>query len=82
MLIKATIIFDIQPVVTDFVKDNLQDTMKNCIGGFLECSKCQCECQDDKCINAECQGCKSFTVVDVERIKKRGETACYQSRNY
>lgn len=70
MLIKATVILNITPTATDFVKGNPYDTMINCVSGFLECSKCQCEWQDDKCINAECEGCKGFTVVDVEKITK------------
>ena len=70
MLIKATVIFNIQPTVNDYVENNPHDTMEKCICGFLECSKCQCEWQDDRCINAECKGLKGFTVLDVERIKK------------
>lgn len=73
MLIKATVIFNIEPTVLDFVEGNLHDTMAQCICGFLECSRCQCEWQEDKCINAECEGLKGFTVVDVEGIKKDGD---------
>jgi len=68
MLIKCTMILDIEPTESDEGDDD-NETMFNCVNSFLECAKMQCEFGNTHCINAECEGCIESELLNVERVE-------------
>ena len=69
MLMKCTMILNIEPTEHDEGDDD-NETMFNCVHSFLECAKMQCEWQDVKCINAECEGCRKAQLLTVEEVER------------
>ena len=68
MLIKCTMILNIEPTESDEGDDD-NETMFNCVRSFLDCAVMQCEFEEDRCINAECKGCRKSQLLTVEQVE-------------
>lgn len=69
MLIKCTMILNIEPTESDEGDDD-NETMFKCVHSFLECAKMQCEFEDTRCINADCKGCRKSQLLTVEQVER------------
>lgn len=69
MLIKCTMILNIEPIESD-EGGNDNETMFNCVRSFLDCAVMQCDFEDTRCINAECKGCRKAQLLNVEQVER------------
>ena len=74
MMIKVTVMLNIEPIESDVVEGDEQATLEACVNGFFECAHVQCEWNGTRCeAMGDCKGCTGYKVLKVERIEKEGE---------